>query len=46
MRARHNGHLTNRDKAILHARQRSANHQILAKKHNRQRGHDHLVVKL
>ena len=42
MRARHHGHLTARDKRILHARQDRANRRILAKKHNRVRGRNHL----
>ena len=42
MRDRHGGHLTTRDKRIIHARQARANRAILAKKHNRRRGKNHL----
>ena len=44
MRARHHGHLTARDKQIIHARQERANHDILAKKHNARRGKNHLKL--
>lgn len=42
MRAAHGGHLTARDKRLIHARQDAANAQILHKKHNAVRGRDHL----
>lgn len=44
MRARHGGHLTAYDKRMLHARQARANQRILAKKHNRYRGKNHLKI--
>ncbi|HEY0269465.1 MAG TPA: hypothetical protein VGC10_00580 [Sphingomonas sp.] len=44
MRARHGGHLTAYDKRVIHARQARANRLILAKKHNRIRGKDHLPL--
>ena len=44
MRARNGGHLSRRDKAILHARQERANRAILAQKHDRQRGKNHLKI--
>lgn len=44
MKAAHGGHLTARDKRILHARQNRANRMILRKKHNRVRGKDHLKI--
>jgi hypothetical protein len=44
LRARHGGHLTRRDKQIIHTRQARANQAILAKKHNRVRGKDHLKL--
>ena len=44
MRARNGGHLSPRDKAMLHARQERANRAILAKKHNRARGRNHLHI--
>ena len=44
LRARHGRHLTARDKRLIHARQARANRAILAKKHNRVRGKDHLKL--
>ena len=44
LRARHGGHLTARDKRIIHARQAQANRAILAQKHDRQRGKNHLKL--
>ena len=44
MRARHGGHLTAHDKAILHARQEQANRSILAQKHDAQRGRNKLKL--
>lgn len=46
LKARHGGHLTAYDKRIIHARQARANRAILAKKHNRLRGRNHLKVKI
>lgn len=44
MRARHGGHLTARDKRIIHMRQQQANHAILSQKHDAQRGKNHLKL--
>ena len=44
MRARHGGHLTDADKAIVHAKQDRINQLILGKKNNRYRGKNHLKV--
>jgi 2-methylaconitate cis-trans-isomerase PrpF len=44
MRARHGGHLTARDKAIIHARQDRANRAILKQKYDAQRGPNHLKL--
>ena len=44
MRARNGGRLTAHDKAVLHARQEQANRAILAQKHDRQRGRNHLKI--
>lgn len=44
LRARHGGHLTARDKRAIHARQARANRAILAKKHNRYHGKNHLKL--
>ncbi len=46
LRARHGGHLTAADKRLIHARQARANRAILSQKHDRQRGRNHLKVKL
>ena len=46
LRARHGGHLTAADKRLVHARQAQANRAILSQKHDRQRGRNHLKVKL
>ena len=43
-RARHGGHLTARDKRMIHARQEAANRHILAQKHNRHRGPNKLKI--
>ncbi len=44
LKARHGGHLTKRDKAMLHARQQRANQRILMNKHNRYHGKNHLKI--
>ncbi len=44
MRARHGGHLTARDKAIIHARQDRADRAILRQKNDAQRGRNHLKL--
>ena len=44
MKASHGGHLTRRDRAMLHARQERANHRILMNKHNRYHGRNHLKL--
>ena len=46
MKARHRGHLTRRDKQIIHRRQEAANRHILQQKHDAQRGRNKLKVKL
>lgn len=44
MKARHGGHLTARDKRIIHARQEAANRAILRQKNDAQRGKNHLKI--
>ncbi|USI72209.1 hypothetical protein [Sphingomonas morindae] len=44
LRAAHGGHLTERDKRLVHARQDAANAAILKKKNNRVRGRNHLKI--
>jgi hypothetical protein len=44
LKARHHGHLTRRDKAAIHARQRAADRRILMNKHNRHHGRNHLKI--
>lgn len=44
LRAAHGGHLTDRDKMLVHARQDSANALILKRKNNAVRGRDHLPI--
>lgn len=44
LRARHGGHLTARDKRIIHARQNAANRHILGQKHDAQRGKNKLKL--
>ncbi|WP_419826624.1 hypothetical protein [Sphingomonas sp.] len=44
LRARHGGHLTARDKRLIHARQNAANAQILHKKDNTARGPNKLKI--
>lgn len=46
LRARHHGHLTSADKRLIHSRQAAANRHILAEKRDRQRGKNHLKIKL
>ena len=44
MKARHGGHLTARDKRMIHARQNAANHHILSQKRDAQRGPNKLKL--
>ena len=44
LKARHGGRLTAADKRLIHRRQAQANHHILAQKHDRQRGRNHLKL--
>lgn len=44
MKARHGGHLTKRDKRILHARQDQAQRNLRREKNDGQRGRNHLKI--
>lgn len=46
LRARHHGRLTAADNRLIKARQDAADRHILQQKHDRQRGRDHLKVKI
>ena len=46
LRARHNGRLTAADSRLIKARQNAADRHILGQKYDRQRGGDHLKVRV